>query len=129
MTVDQENLERKHIELAEAYKNKVQKCLRAQELYDRLKHKAMLGQVQDAASESVNYTLGTATGKNFGGAVTHAELAEQQGVIPYHDPRHDGSLDAPGATRGHVPGPGINSWQENPVVQGLSVALCYYEAG
>ncbi|KAI1499405.1 hypothetical protein F5X99DRAFT_430784 [Biscogniauxia marginata] len=57
MKVDQDTLQKKNDELAHAYKEKNRKLLQTQELYDKLKRKAMLGQIQDAAKDAVDSTL------------------------------------------------------------------------
>ncbi|KAI1074621.1 hypothetical protein F5B20DRAFT_573994 [Whalleya microplaca] len=57
MNMDQENIRRKNEELTQAYKEKNRKLLQTQELYDKLKRKAMLGQMQDAAEDAVDSTL------------------------------------------------------------------------
>ncbi|KAI1383602.1 uncharacterized protein F4822DRAFT_434715 [Hypoxylon trugodes] len=54
---DQDSLRRKYDELSQAYKEKNRKLLQVQELYDKLKRKAMLGQLQDAAEDAVDSTL------------------------------------------------------------------------
>ncbi|KAI5861664.1 hypothetical protein GGS23DRAFT_606208 [Durotheca rogersii] len=53
----QDSLRRKNEELTQAYKEKNRKLLQTQELYDKLKRKAMLGQMQDAAEDAVDSTL------------------------------------------------------------------------
>ncbi|XXG95027.1 hypothetical protein Hte_001287 [Hypoxylon texense] len=55
--VDQDNLRRKNDELTQAYKEKNRKYLQIQELYDKLKRKAMLGQMQNAAEDAADSTL------------------------------------------------------------------------
>jgi hypothetical protein len=65
LTWDQDGLKRKNEELAMAYKEKSRKLLQIQELYDKLKRKAMLGQIQDAAIDAADSALiynGTAGG-------------------------------------------------------------------
>ena len=57
MQTDQENLKRKNEELTQVLREKSRKLLQTQELYDRLKRRAMLGQVQDAASDAVDDTI------------------------------------------------------------------------
>ena len=57
MTVDQDSLRRKNDELVQAYKEKTRKLLQTQELYDKLKRKAMLGQMQDAAESAAESVL------------------------------------------------------------------------
>ncbi|KAI0889602.1 uncharacterized protein GGS22DRAFT_176883 [Annulohypoxylon maeteangense] len=55
--MDQDSLRRKNDELTQAYKEKNRKLLQIQELYDKLKRKAMLGQIQDAAEDAIDSTL------------------------------------------------------------------------
>ncbi|KAK8127409.1 hypothetical protein PG984_008517 [Apiospora sp. TS-2023a] len=50
---EQKSLREKNTELAQAYKDKNRKLLQVQELYDKLKRKAMLGQMQDAAEDAI----------------------------------------------------------------------------
>ncbi|KKY36006.1 putative e3 ubiquitin-protein ligase ccnb1ip1 [Diaporthe ampelina] len=57
MDLDNDSLRRKNEELSQAYKEKNRKLLQTQELYDKLKRKAMLGHIQDAASDAVDTTL------------------------------------------------------------------------
>jgi E3 ubiquitin-protein ligase CCNP1IP1 len=57
MQLDQENLKRKNEELIQAFREKSRKQLQTQELYDKLKRRAMLGQVQNAASDAVDHTI------------------------------------------------------------------------
>ncbi|KAI2628933.1 hypothetical protein GGS21DRAFT_526603 [Xylaria nigripes] len=54
---DRDDLRRKYDELLLVCKQKNRKLLQTQELYDKLKRKAMLGQVQDAAEDAVESTL------------------------------------------------------------------------
>lgn len=55
--MDQDSLHRKNEELTQAYKEKNRKLLQTQELYDKIKRKAMLGQIQDAAEDAIDSTL------------------------------------------------------------------------
>jgi E3 ubiquitin-protein ligase CCNP1IP1 len=57
MEVDQDSLRRKNEELVQAYQEKNRKFLRAQELYDKMKRQAMLGQVQEAALDAADHTI------------------------------------------------------------------------
>ncbi|KAI1431629.1 hypothetical protein GGR50DRAFT_689572 [Xylaria sp. CBS 124048] len=54
---DRDELRKKYDELLQVCKQKNRKLLQTQELYDKLKRKAMLGQVQDAAEDAVESTL------------------------------------------------------------------------
>ncbi|KAI0409411.1 hypothetical protein F4802DRAFT_604166 [Xylaria palmicola] len=55
--MDRDELRRKYEELLRTCKEKNRRLLQTQELYDKLKRKAMLGQVQDAAEDAVESTL------------------------------------------------------------------------
>jgi E3 ubiquitin-protein ligase CCNP1IP1 len=57
MQVDQDTLRRKNDELVQAFREKSRKHLQTQELYDKLKRRAMLGQVQNAALDAVDHTI------------------------------------------------------------------------
>lgn len=57
MSVDHDNLRRKNEELVQAFREKNRKLLQTQELYDKLKRRDMLGQVQNAASAAVEHTI------------------------------------------------------------------------
>lgn len=87
--MDQEALRRKNEELSLAYKEKNRKLLQTQELYDKLKRKAMLGHIQDAASDAVDNTLHS--GQNPGARLTevfenHDAFGMQYGT-PFGAPR------------------------------------------
>lgn len=64
MTLDQESLRRKNEEIIQAYREKSRKQLQTQELYDKLKRRSMLGQVQNAASEAVDHTIQASVAAN-----------------------------------------------------------------
>ncbi|KAI0450859.1 hypothetical protein F5B21DRAFT_489012 [Xylaria acuta] len=55
--IERDELRKKYEELLQTCKEKNRKLLQTQELYDKLKRKAMLGQVQDAAEDAVELTL------------------------------------------------------------------------
>lgn len=57
--LDQENLKRKNEELIQTVREKSRKQLQTQELYDKLKQREMLGQVQNAAYEAVDTNIQT----------------------------------------------------------------------
>ncbi len=64
MLVDQDNLRRKNEELAQAFRDKSRKHSQTQELYDKLKRRVMLGQVQNAASDAVDHTIHASASSN-----------------------------------------------------------------
>ena len=57
MQVDHDGLRRKNEELAQALRERSRKHLQTQELYDKLKRRVALGQVQDAASEAIEHNI------------------------------------------------------------------------
>ncbi|RMJ14662.1 hypothetical protein CDV36_005660 [Fusarium kuroshium] len=57
MAAEQDALQRKNDEISQALKEKSRKVLQLQELYDKVKRKAELGQIQKAASDAVEITL------------------------------------------------------------------------
>lgn len=54
LTADQGTLRRKNLELTQAFKEKNRKLLHTQELYDRVKRRAEIGSIQQAASDAVD---------------------------------------------------------------------------
>ncbi|UNI20383.1 RING-type E3 ubiquitin transferase [Purpureocillium takamizusanense] len=54
---ESEIMRRKNEELAQAYKDKSRRLLQTQELYDRVKRKVEMGQIERAASEAVDSSL------------------------------------------------------------------------
>lgn len=99
MTLDQEALRRKNDELAMAYKEKNRKLLQTQELYDKLKRRAMLGQIQDAALDAVDTTLhgGQNMQSHSMDRPDNQGNYEQQYGTPYGAPRYSDRLDQPAA--------------------------------
>lgn len=57
MTALRDALQRKHSEIAEAYKEKSRLLFRTQELYNKVKRKAELGQLEQAASDAVDSSI------------------------------------------------------------------------
>ncbi|EEU39318.1 uncharacterized protein NECHADRAFT_43613, partial [Fusarium vanettenii 77-13-4] len=57
MTAEQDALRRKNEEIGQAFKEKSRKVLQLQELYDKVKRRAELGQIRKAASAAVDLTL------------------------------------------------------------------------
>ncbi|OTA63136.1 hypothetical protein K449DRAFT_329426 [Hypoxylon sp. EC38] len=79
-----DSLRRKNDELAQAYKEKNRKLLQIQELYDKLKRKAMLGQIQDAAEDAIDSTLhGQSVGETQFDGGSQNTLAYQDTGSPY----------------------------------------------
>ncbi|PQE16303.1 e3 ubiquitin- ligase ccnb1ip1 protein [Rutstroemia sp. NJR-2017a WRK4] len=57
MSADQDALRRKNEELGQSLRDKNRKLLQTQELYDKMKRRGMLDQVQNAASNAVDDTI------------------------------------------------------------------------
>lgn len=57
MQVDADSLRRKNQDLHQNLQEKTRKQMQTQELYDKLKRRTMLGQVQNAASDAVDHTI------------------------------------------------------------------------
>ncbi|KAI5807281.1 E3 ubiquitin-protein ligase CCNB1IP1 [Peziza echinospora] len=58
LSLERDGLERKCMELGDAYRDKSKKCLQVQDLYDKLKRKMFMTDVQSAATETVeNMTM------------------------------------------------------------------------
>ncbi|CAL3962740.1 unnamed protein product [Diplocarpon coronariae] len=64
LQVNDDNLRRKNEEIMQALREKNRKHMQTQELYDKLKRRAMLGQVQDAASDAVDHTIHNSVAAN-----------------------------------------------------------------
>lgn len=69
MKVDQASLRRKNEELVQAFREKNRKHLQTQELYDKLKRRAMMGQVQEAAQDAVDHTIQASVASNYADVV------------------------------------------------------------
>ncbi|PBP21865.1 hypothetical protein BUE80_DR007313 [Diplocarpon rosae] len=64
LQINDGNLRRKNEEVMQALREKNRKHMQTQELYDKLKRRAMLGQVQDAASDAVDHTINNSVAAN-----------------------------------------------------------------
>ncbi|KAF4971178.1 hypothetical protein FSARC_1900 [Fusarium sarcochroum] len=77
LAAEQDALRRKNDELSQAYKEKSRKVLQLQELYDKVKRKAELGQIQRAASDAVDSSLqATQLDQGYGGSMPTQTLSE-----------------------------------------------------
>lgn len=108
MALDQDNLRAKNDELAQAYKEKNRKLLQTQELYDKLKRKAMLGQIQDAATDAVDTTLQGGSEQHFGPSMRPSHYTE----------RHDQTGDMQPPPRMVAPDPREGRWARPSPQQG-----------
>jgi E3 ubiquitin-protein ligase CCNP1IP1 len=70
LAADQDALRRKNMEIAQAHREKSRKLLQTQELYDKVRRRAEIGHIQQAASDAVDSSLSMAPQINhgFGGA-------------------------------------------------------------
>ena len=95
LQVDQDNLRRKNEELSQALRDKSRKLLQTQELYDKLKRRALLGQVQDAAQDAVDDTIQASTTANrFVDRV--ANQNRQTASLSIHQGSHSGGIPKSG---------------------------------
>ena len=62
--IDQDNLRRKNEELFQTLREKSRKLLQTQELYDKLKRRALLGQAQDAIHDAMDDTIQASSAAN-----------------------------------------------------------------
>lgn len=86
LNVEMDAIRQKHDEMGQALREKSKKLMQTQELYDKLKRKSLVGEVQHAASDVVNSSLdaGWATGLSFSGQPAQRPLYEQQPASPRH---------------------------------------------
>ncbi|KAJ5042422.1 uncharacterized protein L3040_004971 [Drepanopeziza brunnea f. sp. 'multigermtubi'] len=102
LQVDQDTLRRKNEEVMQALREKNRKHLQTQELYDKLKRRAMLGHVQDAAHDAVDHTiLASAAANHF------VDKADNHNTRPPPPPPLFSGQQSNGMQRsGSVGGPG-----------------------
>ncbi|KAA8570938.1 hypothetical protein EYC84_000318 [Monilinia fructicola] len=102
MSTDQDTLRRKNAELNHNLKEKSKKLLQTQELYDKMKRRSMLGQVQTAASNAVDDTIqATVTGNRFTDDMATDDHRPQQPSLYAHQQQtggtnHTGNLQTQG---------------------------------
>ncbi|OLN97552.1 hypothetical protein CCHL11_01128 [Colletotrichum chlorophyti] len=70
MAEDRNDMRRKHEELGHVYQDKCRKLLQVQELYDKVKRKAELGQMEAAVTDAVDSNL------EFGPRISNAMFPE-----------------------------------------------------
>ncbi|KAH7173621.1 uncharacterized protein B0J16DRAFT_350518 [Fusarium flagelliforme] len=84
LAAEQESLRRKHEEVSQAYKEKSRKVLQLQELYDKVKRRAELGQIQKAASDAVDHTLQvTQLDQGYAGNMTAPSNVENNPALAF----------------------------------------------
>ena len=120
MNLDHDSLRRKNEELAQAYKEKNRKLLQTQELYDKLKRKAMLGHIQDAASDAVDTTLQGAS--SYAARQPDRGVYEHQIGTPLRPTEYAERSDRPGGMplqpRMMAPDPRAGTWAGPAFPQG-----------
>ncbi|KAL0769383.1 hypothetical protein CaCOL14_008691 [Colletotrichum acutatum] len=85
---DYDDMRRKHEELARSYQDKCRKLTQVQELYDKVKRKAELGQMEAAASDAVDSNLHYGTqlpAFEFPEAAARQNIYEQQSQSKYNN--------------------------------------------
>ncbi|KAI9787420.1 MAG: hypothetical protein M1835_002687 [Candelina submexicana] len=65
LQLEQTDLQKKNHELVEAFREKSRKHIQTQELYDKLKRRTLLSQVQNAASDTVDQAIHSSSGNRF----------------------------------------------------------------
>lgn len=99
LSLENDNVKRKNEDLNQAVREKTRKYLQTQELYDKLKRRAMLGQVQNAASDAVEDTINASGMGGMGGGRFVDRLGDQD--IPQRGPLFQ---DLYASEEQHVPG-------------------------
>ncbi|KAI0433659.1 hypothetical protein F5Y09DRAFT_338476 [Xylaria sp. FL1042] len=107
--LDRDELRKKHDELLQTCKEKNRKLLQTQELYDKLKRKAMLGQVQNAAEDAVESSLQVPPVNNN----THDSQE-----IPYYQSR-DNLYGQPTSLHERQPGIGAYNYPKANIPNGV----------
>jgi len=64
LQLQNDSLKHKNEELSQSYKEKSRKHMQTQEMFDKMKRRSMLGQVQDAASDAVEHTFQASAAAN-----------------------------------------------------------------
>jgi E3 ubiquitin-protein ligase CCNP1IP1 len=106
MALDQDNIRRKNEELIQAFRDKSRKLLQTQELYDKLKRRDMLGQVQNAASDAVDHTIqASVTASRFADRVNNQNQNQRPVLPPRFSSIQSGGMQYPGV--GHGGGPAM----------------------
>jgi len=110
MQVDQETLRRKNEELIQAVREKSRKQLQTQELYDKLKRRAMLGEVQNAALDAVDHNIqASVTANRFVDRVDNENQPHRPPPLPLFSNQQTSGMQHPGLD----PGNGLNRTVHN----------------
>lgn len=88
LTNELEKMRQKNEEMGQALREKSKKLMQIQELYDKLKRKAMIGELRNAASDAVNSNIEAVAAA---GAMSSDNLIQPlpylpQSVSPRHNP-------------------------------------------
>ena len=101
MQLDQDSLRRKNEELIQALREKSRKHLQTQELYDKLKRRAMLGQVQNAASDAVDQNIqASVTASRFVDRVENQTQNHRPPPSPLFSNQQTSGMQIPGVVSG-----------------------------
>ena len=93
MHMDKDTTLRKYEELQNAYREKCRILTQTQELYDRLKRRSMLGQVQSAASYAVDHTIqASAIGNRLVDHVGNIEHQSEANMLTSHSDKHQDTM-------------------------------------
>lgn len=129
MATDQDELRKKNEELSQAYKEKSRKLLNTQELYDKLKRRLMLGQIQDAASDAVDATMNGGLGQvSYRNDNVESQAPfEQQFGTPMTGHRYSDRLNQPAGMPAHLrmgpPDIRSTTWARPAYPQGSYITL------
>ncbi|KAH7171535.1 hypothetical protein EDB81DRAFT_865351 [Dactylonectria macrodidyma] len=98
LVAEQEALRRKYQEMHQAHRDKSRKLLQTQELYDKVKRRAEMGDIQQAASDAVDSSLQVAPQTSHGfGIMGDSDLGESN-IMPTFGQSH--RLDMAGMNTG-----------------------------
>ncbi|EPE28458.1 hypothetical protein GLAREA_09579 [Glarea lozoyensis ATCC 20868] len=99
LQIQNDSLKLKNEELNNSYKEKSRKHMQTQEMFDKMKRRSMLGQVQDAASDAVENTIQASAAANR--YVDRVNSQARQRPVPPLFPNQQGS-SVPNHGAGHT---------------------------
>ncbi|KAK1766767.1 hypothetical protein QBC33DRAFT_540151 [Phialemonium atrogriseum] len=129
LTIDMDKMRHKNEEVGQALREKNKKLMQTQELYDKLKRKAMIGEMQDAASDAVNSNLEAAAAAvvMHSDHLTQPGLYEPQLTSPRHNPliteRTERMFGTSNSVRGHPRHQNPDAGWAKPQGQHLDIPL------
>ncbi|KAE9371736.1 hypothetical protein N431DRAFT_410726 [Stipitochalara longipes BDJ] len=110
MQVDQDGLRRKNEELIQVVREKSRKQLQTQELYDKLKRRAMLGEVQNAALDAVDHNIqASVTANRFVDRVEDQNQIHRPPPPPLFSNQQTNGMQHPELATGNGPIAGIHA--------------------